>query len=154
MGLLDRAEPSGQFDDLVDAFIRRLDRLDQGQLLALRAAWRAIPRETHEEQWALVRGIAKSHRIEADVDGVRERAMHWAMRGDNRPPLYHIAMDDEMAGQIRATAAAAIVDAALALTLREWLPRGAYAVLAGPWESVVGPLAAVAPSSRSRRSSS
>ena len=145
MGFLHRTKPSGVFDDLLDAFVGRLDHLDQTQLLALRAAWHAIPAETHEAAWAAVRGVAKAQRWQADVDEVRDRAMHWATRGDNRPPLYHLAMDDETLNQVRASAAAAIVDAALALALGQWLPRDAHTTLASPWEYAVGPLGIVHP---------
>jgi hypothetical protein len=140
MGFLHRSKPSGAFDDLLDAFDERLDRLDQAQLLGLRAAWHAISAETHETAWAAVRRVAKAQQFQADVDLIRDRAMHWATRGDNRPPVYHIAMDDEMVNQVRAGAAAAIVDAALAMALEPWLPPDAHATLIAPWERVVGPV--------------
>lgn len=139
MGFLHRAKPSGA-DELLDMFVARLDHLDQAQLLGLRASWHAISAESHEAAWAAVRRVAKAQKLQADVDLIRDRAMHWATRGDNRPPLYHLAMDDEMLNQVRAGAAEAIVDAALALTLGPWLPRDAHATLIAPWDRVVGPL--------------
>lgn len=140
MGFLHRAKPSGAFDELLDTFVARLDRLDQAELLGLRASWHAISAETHQTAWAAVRRVAKAQKMEVDVDLIRDHAMHWATRGDNRPPIYHLAMDDEMLNQVRASAAAAIVDTALAMALEPWLPRDAHATLIGPWERVVGPL--------------
>jgi hypothetical protein len=140
MGFLHREKPSAAFDDLLDSFLARLDHLDQSQLLALRASWHAISAETHESAWEAVRGVAKAQKLQADVDLIRDSAMHWATRGDNRPPIYHLAMDDEMLNQIRSGAAEAIVDAALAVALGPWLPPDARATLIGPWERAVGPL--------------
>lgn len=127
----------------MDRFIDQLDRLDDGQLLALTAAWRAVDEETRDDAWTAVRATAARLRLTHGVDAVRERAMRWAMRADNRPPLYHVVADDVLHNQIRADAAGALVDTALGIALGMRLDPGSRATLLSPWESAIGSLESI-----------
>ncbi len=127
----------------MDRFFGYLDRLGEGQLLALAAAWQAVDEETRDDAWAAVRAVAAEYRLEHGVDAIRDRALHWAMRGDNRPPLYHMADDDLAHAQIRQGAAAALVDTALGIALARRLDPGNRATLLEPWESAIGSLEAI-----------
>ena len=73
-------------------FFERLDHLDESQLLALRAAWRSISREAHEDAWAGVREIGVREGLSREIDRVRNRALAWSSRGSNTIP-YRISDD-------------------------------------------------------------
>ena len=83
--------------DLIDTeemsvFFERLGHLNQEQLLALRAAWHSITRETHEAAWTAVREVGVREGLSKEIDRVRNRALGWASRGSNTIP-YRISDD-------------------------------------------------------------
>ncbi|MFI5258626.1 MAG: hypothetical protein ACHQ01_03320, partial [Candidatus Limnocylindrales bacterium] len=65
MNLVDTPELASFFD--------RLDHLNQAQLLAMRAAWRSISREAHEEAWAAVRAVGAQDGLTGEIDRVRNK---------------------------------------------------------------------------------
>ena len=117
--------------DEMNAFIERLDHLNQAQLLGMRAAWRSTSREAHEDAWATVRAIGDREGLTKEINRVRDRALAWASRGSNSTP-YRIN-DDVAWQQVKIEAGEAIVDAALAVALGTRLDPGCRKVLIGPW---------------------
>ena len=122
--------------DLIDTvemadFFERLDHLNQEQLLAMRAAWHAIGRQTHEEAWAVVRAVGVDEGLTKEIDRVRKRALRWASRGSNTIP-YRIS-DDVTWQKIKIEAGEPIVDAALAIALGARLDGATRETLLGPW---------------------
>jgi hypothetical protein len=112
-------------------FFEALDHLNQEQLLGMRAAWRSISREMHEDAWAAVRAVGDREGLSKEIDRVRKKAIAWASRGSNSIP-YRIT-DDITWQQIKNDAGEAIVDAALAVALGSRLDAHAHDVLMGPW---------------------
>ena len=109
----------------------RLDHLQEGQLLALRASWRSIDRESHEAAWADVRAVGTRDGLTKEIDRVRKRALGWVSRGSNTIP-YRLNNDDTWL-QIKIEAGEAIVDAALALALGSRLGDASIDTLLAPW---------------------
>ncbi len=73
--------------DEMAAFFERLDHLNEGELLGLRAAWRSTSRGAHEEAWAAVRAVGVREGLSKEIDRVRNRALGWASRGSNSNSL-------------------------------------------------------------------
>jgi hypothetical protein len=136
--------------DLLDSpemavFFAKLDRLDQAQLMSMRAAWQAIPKEEHEDAWHVVRAVGAGQGLSEEIGRVRDTAMAWATRGSNSVPYYRMN-DDDMRVQIKREAGEAIVDAALAIALGSRLAISlgsrldvtAHGTLIGPWLAATG----------------
>jgi hypothetical protein len=116
----------------MDAFFAQLARLNQAQLMSLRAAWRSTSHETHEDAWTTVRAIGARDGLAKEIDRVRDRALAWATRGSNAVPYYQVN-DDSTWQQVKMEAGEAIVDAALAVALGGRLDAATRNVLIGPW---------------------
>jgi hypothetical protein len=117
--------------DEMAAFFEQLDHLNEAQLLALRAAWQATSRETHEQAWAAVREVGTSQGLTGEIARVRNRALGWASRGSNSIP-YRVS-DEVTWLKIKIEAGEAIVDAALAIALGSRLDEAGHDILIGPW---------------------
>ncbi len=113
------------------AFFDRLDRLNEAQLLGLRAAWTAIDRSAHQQAWAAVRAVGIAEGLTGEIDRVRAKAVAWAERGSNLS-VYSLS-DDKTWREIKLEAVEAIVDAALAVALGSRLDAAQRDVLIGPW---------------------
>jgi hypothetical protein len=121
--------------EVLDRFIDSLDRLDEGKLMALVAAWGATARKDHEAAWAEVRRVAADDGLEHDVEAIRDRALGWAYRGSNIPAMpYSLKAEDDWV-RLRRDAAPGLVDAALAVALGHRLGASAREILLGPWLS-------------------
>jgi hypothetical protein len=127
--------------DLLDTpemnrFFIRLDRLDEGQILALGAAWHGITEARHESAWTMVRALAEREELTNEIDRVRGAALAWTSRATT---IAQYAVDGRpvsMWAQIKIEASEAVVDAALAIALGTSLDGAAYDVLIGPWLAV------------------
>ncbi|HEY5487475.1 MAG TPA: hypothetical protein VIK06_07500 [Candidatus Limnocylindrales bacterium] len=120
----------------MDAFFDRLDRLNEAQLLGLRAAWTAIDRSVHQQAWAAVRAVGTAEGLTGEIDRVRNKAVGWAERGSNLS-VYTLS-DDKTWREIKLEAVEAIVDAALAVALGSRLGEDVREALLGPWLRVTG----------------
>ena len=116
--------------DELDAFFDQLDRLTQVELLAMHASWQAIAREEHESAWAAVRAVGAGEGLAKEIDRVRNKAMAWALRGENSIPYWG---DNDNHVRVKREAEEAIVDAALAVALGSRLDADAHDTLIGPW---------------------
>lgn len=116
----------------IRAFFARLDLLDDGQLMGLRAAWNGIDRQRHEEAWAAVRAVGASQGLARQISRVRDRALDWSSRGRTRPS-YDPTSVSLTREQAKLDAAAPIVDAAIATALGDRLEPRARETLIGPW---------------------
>lgn len=112
------------------AFIARLDRLNEAQLMAMRAAWSAIDRDEHEVAWAEVRAVGAREGLRKEIGRVRNKAMAWASRGRNTIPYWG---DNDNRQRIWLEAEEAIVDAALAVALGDRLDAQTREILMAPW---------------------
>jgi hypothetical protein len=124
--------------DLLDTpemgvFFGRLDHLDQAQLMALRAAWRAVDEAQHEDAWAVVRAVGEGQGLSKEVGRVRDTAMAWTARSRNAVPFYQGGNDEMVWQQLKIEAGGAIVDAALAIALGFRLDGATHDALMGPW---------------------
>ena len=115
----------------------RLDRLNEGQLLALKAAWHAVSQAEHEEAWAAVRAVIASEGLDKEIDRVRGAALAWTNRASDIAPYSTSGRPDRMLTQIKREAGAAVVDAALATALGARLDGAAYDTMMGPWRSAL-----------------
>jgi prolyl oligopeptidase PreP (S9A serine peptidase family) len=124
--------------DLLDTeemgdFLGSLDHLNQAQLMALRAGWRATSQEDHEVAWGAVRAVADARGLSKEIGRVRDTAMAWTTRSRNAVPFYQGGNDEMVWQQIKIEAGEAIVDAALAIALGDRLDDATHDVLIGPW---------------------
>ena len=117
----------------MDALFARLDRMNQAQFLAMRAAWRSTSRQAHEDAWASVRAIGARDGLTKEIDRVRDKALGWASRGTHVVPLVRGTTDITWL-QVKGEAEEAIVDVALAVALGGRLDAQSRDVLMGPWE--------------------
>ena len=118
----------------VELFFEAIDRLEDAELLRLRAVWRQAGKEAHEKAWAEVRAVGERDDLTDAIGKVRDRAVAWAQRGSNRPAPY--LADDRYWLEMKIEASEAIVDAALAVALGDRLDAGTRSALLGPWLSV------------------
>jgi hypothetical protein len=116
--------------DEMDAFFDQLDRMTQVQLLAMQAAWQSVRREEHESAWAAVRAVGASEGLAKEISRVRDKAMAWALRGENTIPYWG---DNDNHVRIKRDAEEAVVDAALAVALGSRLDAEPYDTLIAPW---------------------
>lgn len=114
----------------IAAFLEMLDRMNQVQFLAMRAAWQAISRREHEDAWASVRAVGARDGLAKEINRVRDRAMAWAARGNDTIPYWG---DNDNMHRARLEADEAVVDAALAVALGSRLDARTRDVLLGPW---------------------
>jgi hypothetical protein len=117
--------------DEMDAFLAWLDRLDDAQLMGLRAAWRSTSHRDHEKAWAAIRAVGRSQGLTREIDRVRDRVLAWSTHGNNMPAMS--GLDRLVSDEIRPDAGEAIVDAALAVALGPRLDERTREVLMGPW---------------------
>ncbi len=128
--------------DLLDteemaAFFDRLDHLNEGQLLGMRAAWQQTDGAAHQEAWAAVRAVGVAQGLTREIDRVRDKALAWASRGSNVVPY---TFSDQITWlQIKMEAGEAIVDAALAVALGDRLDEQSHDVLIEPWRRTIEP---------------
>jgi hypothetical protein len=123
--------------DLLDmpemaAFFERLDRVNQEELLALRAAWQATHRQEHEYAWNAVRVVGVDQGLSKEIGRVRDAAMAWSRRASDVIPYVFLA-DVLSWQQIKMEASEAIVDAALAVALGDRLDARVHDILIEPW---------------------
>jgi hypothetical protein len=116
-------------------FIESLDGLTEEQLLGMAAAWGSVDEQARADAWTQVRAVAAKEGLGRDVDQIRERAMEWATRGTD--PGWPYALDaGDLSRKARKEAAPAVVDAAIAIALDDWLDESTRDVLLGPWRRV------------------
>lgn len=129
--------------DLVDtpqmaAFFDMLAHLNAVQFLAMRAAWHALDRKSHEDAWATVRAVGARDGLTRSIDRVRSEARSWAIRGSSSYP-YATTNNDITSQQLRMEACEAIVDAALAVALGNRLDPESHDILIEPLLSATEP---------------
>jgi hypothetical protein len=122
----------------VERFFAALDGVRESQLMVLTAMGRNLDRAEHEEAWKEVRRAADANGILREVQAIGDRAMHWASRGTNIPPLQPVPGDHELWVATRMQAAPAIVDAAVAIALGNLLDEASREILLGPWLVATG----------------
>jgi hypothetical protein len=122
--------------DEMDLFFEKLDRMNQAQLLSMRAAWYATSRDAHADAWTTVRAVAARNGWTREIDRVRAKAMSWITRGTNTIPYQ--MNDDFTWQQVKNEAGEAIVDAALAISLGSRLDAPTHALLIEPWLRATG----------------
>ena len=123
--------------EALDDFLSDLDDLGQGELLALDAAWRGADPIARRTAWLGASRAAQKHGLAREIEAVCDQTMHWATRGDNRPPLYHIVGDDIGWLRLRTAAAPALVDAAVAIAMAPYLNERDREILLEPWDCVM-----------------
>jgi hypothetical protein len=132
--------------DLLDTpemavFFAKLDHFQDGQLLAMRAAWGAIDEAEHEDAWTAVRAVGAEQGLSKEIDRVRAAALAWTARSNDIPPYSTMGRPSSMWAQLKREAGEAIVDAALAIALGSRLAISlgsgldvtAHDTLIGPW---------------------
>jgi hypothetical protein len=122
----------------LERFFAALDSVQEGQLMVLTAMGRNLNRAEHDEAWKEVRRAADANGVLREVQAIGDRAMHWASRGTNIPPLQPIPGDHETWVATRMQAAPAIVDAAVAIALGGLLDQASREILLGPWLVATG----------------
>jgi hypothetical protein len=135
--------------DLLDTpematFFEQLDRLDQGQLLAMRAAWRAVDEPEHKDAWAAVRAVGEEQGLGDEIDSVRGAAISWTTRNSDIFQ-YPLGRPSSVWMQLKGEASEPVVDAALAIALGSRLATSlgcrldqtAHDTLIGPWLAAV-----------------
>jgi hypothetical protein len=131
--LLDTPEMAG--------FFAKLDRLEDGQLLALRAAWGAIDEAEHDGAWTAVRAVGADQGLSKEIDRVRAAALAWTTRNSDIYQYSQVGRPSTLWTQLKREAGEAIVDAALAIALGSRLAISlgsrldvtAHDTLIGPW---------------------
>jgi hypothetical protein len=116
----------------MEAFFDRLNRLDEGRLMGMRAVWSSIGSQEHEEAWTAVRAAAARDGLTGEIDRVRKKAIAWAARGSNMAPEVRIGQSQNW-NVIKMEAGEAIVDAALGIALGGRLDAQSHDVLLAPW---------------------
>lgn len=112
----------------MDVFFDQLARLNQAQLVALRAAWNSTSPEALEDAWKNVRALGAREGPAKEIDRVRARALTWTSHGRNN--IGYTMVDFWRQFQIEA--GGAIVGAALAVALGSRLDSVAHDILIGP----------------------
>ena len=130
MGKLDEAA--------LDRFFAALDHLNETALMVMTAAFHAIPQTEHEAAWAEVRRATEKDGLGKEVQALRDQAMGWSYQGSNVPAMPYSMRSEVEWVTLRRNAAAAVVDAALAVALGERLDEGTRGILLGPWLSAAG----------------
>jgi hypothetical protein len=132
--------------DLLDTpematFFARLDRLDDGQLLALRAAWGAIDEAEHQDAWTAVRAVGAEHGLSDEIDRVRAAALAWATDIINlslwAPPKPRTHLKREAEEALVDAALAIALGSRLAVSLGSRLDVAAHDTLIGPWLAAI-----------------
>jgi hypothetical protein len=129
----------------MDAFFTKLDRLDEGQLLALSAAWNAVDEVEHQDAWAAVRAVGAEQGLSDQIDSVRGAALTWTNRDSDMVPYSQMGRPNSLWTQLKRGASEAIVDAALAIalgsrlavSLGSRLDDSAHDTLIGPWLAAI-----------------
>jgi hypothetical protein len=132
----------------VQALISRANRLTFSEFTRLADAWaaRAATGDARDAAWAAT-GVARDAAWAATGDA---RDAAWAATGDARDAAWAAARDAARSSaknvvrkstrkSTRTTALAVIVDAVLALVVRDLIPDDVYRTLIGPWAEVIGP---------------
>jgi hypothetical protein len=114
----------------MDAFFARLERLNDAQLMGLRAAWHSTDRRAHEAAWEAVRRVGIGEGLAQEIERVRDRALDWSARGDPRVVYEGREIARE---QARVDAGEALVDVALATALGDRLDEKSRETLMAPW---------------------
>jgi hypothetical protein len=122
--------------DAMDDLFERLERMNEVELLAMRAAWRSTSRQEHEDAWTAVKAVGAIDGLTDEIDRVREAARTWASIGSNVAPQVLIGQVQNWHA-IKAEATEAIVDVALAVALEGRLDQRHYDVLIWPWLSAM-----------------
>lgn len=128
-----RRNPDLVNSEELDRFFDVLDRVRDADLMRLKAVWRSIDRQAHEDAWAVVRVVGASHDLGEEIDKVRSRALAWVTH-DNMP--YRYLDGNPMWMQYKAEAAEAIVDAAIAVALGDRLDARTRATLLAGWSDL------------------
>ena len=114
----------------MDALFERIDRLNDAELLGLRAAWHAIDRDAHQAAWDAVRNVGVRDGLTMEIRRIRDRALDWSARGD---PRVVYQGRDVAREQARLDAGEVLVDIALATGLGDRLDGQSRDTLIGPW---------------------
>jgi hypothetical protein len=122
--------------DAMDDLFERLERMNEVELLAMRAAWHSANAQDHEDAWTAVKAVGASEDLTDEIDRVRDVAMAWASSGSNIAPQVLIGQIQNWHA-VRAQASEAIVDVALAVALEGRLDQRHYDVLIWPWLSAM-----------------
>jgi hypothetical protein len=118
--------------DKLDFFFDALDHLGEIELLRMRAAWKSVDPQAHDDAWTAVRAAGALNGIGTDIDRVRNRAMAWSTKGDNAVPFRQ--NDNVTWAEVKLEAAEAIVDIALAVALGDLLDAKTREILLTAWD--------------------
>jgi hypothetical protein len=121
----------------VQALISRANRLTFSEFTRLADAWaaRAATGDARDAAWAAT-GVARDAAWAATGDA---RDAAWAATGDAARSSAKNVVRKSTRKSTRTTALAVIVDAVLALVVRDLIPDDVYRTLIGPWAEVIGP---------------
>jgi hypothetical protein len=114
-------------------FFEALDHLNDGQLMAMAAAFQGTPRDEHERAWSAVRSVGERDGLAKEIERVRAKALGWASKGSNIVLMVGSGIDDIGWAQMKHEAAEPIVDAALAVALGDRLDEAARGTLLAGW---------------------
>ena len=128
----------GPNHDAVESFLERLRDVDQGQALALAAAWRAADESRRRLAWRAVRRAARGAEGERALKNAQSAVMDWS-NSWTPIPMYGYPGTGVLAedlAQVMREAVPALVDAVSALVVGGAIDGDDFDALFGPWRSV------------------
>jgi hypothetical protein len=124
--------------DAVGSFLERLRDVDQGQALALAAAWKAADEAQRRLAWRAVRRAAHGPAGERALRDAQSAVMDWS-NSWTPIPMYGYPGTGVVAqdlAQVMRDAVPALVDAVSALVVGGLVDGDDFETLYGPWRSV------------------
>jgi hypothetical protein len=124
--------------DAVEGFLNRLRDMDQGQALALAAAWKAADERQRRLSWRAVRRAARAAKNERALRDAQSAVMDWS-NSWTPIPMYGYPGTGVLAedlAQVMREAVPPLVDAVSALVMGGLIDGDDFEVLYGPWRSV------------------
>lgn len=135
LGRLEVVADFGPNRTAVASFLERIRTVNEGDALALAAAWKAGNTRRRRSAWHAARRAARGAGRGSALEAARAAIMSWS---NARSPIagYGIPSAGEMRAQIMRGAAPALVDAVSALVVGGLIDGGDFEALYGPWRSV------------------
>jgi hypothetical protein len=120
-------------------FFARVERLTDGELLALIAAADPDVRVIRRDAMRTAETAAKEAGLARQLDQIRDRIVAWAIdRGPATGHLPGLAMGETLEGDLRRRAAPELIGAAFAIALGDQLPPESSHALLAAWGAAVG----------------
>jgi hypothetical protein len=127
-------------DGDLDRFMRRVEHLSDGELLAIVAVGERQDRVSERIALHSAERIAEGAGLAADLDRARDAIISWSTsQGPWAGQLSGFAMPEPIVGNLRRRAAPELINAAFAIALGDRLPDEVADPLLHAWRSTVEP---------------